>query len=191
MSRSIKVLVINHTVSCPLGWHHIIYSQVLSSILNVQVLYFAVSLVYLCVVLLVQCPRANWLSNRKSPALYTNQKASSRRGLSDVIHRPTSSPWRLVCWHTVQVTQRLSASHNPLRYTTPNPHLLHMYRVILYVSCHVVFIVYLSCHVVFIVYLSCHFVLTVSCYIYRVFIVSLCTYCVMLYAILRFVFHGS
>ena len=32
LSRSIKVLVINHTVSCPLGWHHIIYSQVLSSI---------------------------------------------------------------------------------------------------------------------------------------------------------------
>ena len=105
---------------------HIIYSQVLSSVLNAQVLSFTVSLVYLCVVLLVQCPRANWLSNR----LYTNQRASSRRGLSDVTHRPTSSPWWLVCWHTVQVTQRLSANHNPLRYTTPNTHLLHIYNIV-------------------------------------------------------------
>ena len=65
------------------------------------------------------------LPRRKSPARYTNQRASSRRGLPDVIHRPTRSPWRLVFWHTVKVAQHLRASHNPFRYTNPNPHLLH------------------------------------------------------------------
>ena len=36
MSRSIKALVINHTVSCPLSWHHIIYLQVLASIIHLR-----------------------------------------------------------------------------------------------------------------------------------------------------------
>ena len=36
MSRSIKALVINHTVSCPLSWHHIIYRQVLASIIHLR-----------------------------------------------------------------------------------------------------------------------------------------------------------